>query len=297
MNPHFLRIADLTVAFSTRDPSLHIGPQGAAKRFAVAESTHPDVTVDVSWMEATDPIGIEEAQLRFDSGGIWKLYEQQNEFLFVFSSPRFIGGGVYKLALFDKDFCRGQVRLVKSCYPPGESIYPLEYPLDELLMLNLLGRGRGVELHACGIVDGAGQGFLFCGQSGAGKSTTAGLWQKDVPGAEVLSDDRIVIRKESGTYFMYGTPWHGDAQLSQAKRAPLSRVFVLKQGRQNGIQTLSAATAAAELFARSFPAFHDSSALDFTVQFLSEMSDQKPCELLTFVRDSSAVEFVRRSVA
>ena len=38
-----------------------------------------------------------------------------------------------------------------------------------------------------------GRAVLFCGQSGAGKTTTARLWRRQRPRVAVLSDDRIVI--------------------------------------------------------------------------------------------------------
>ena len=84
--------------------------------------------------------------------------------------------------------------------------YPLEYPLDELLIINLLAQGRGVEVHAAGVIDPEGCGHLFLGQSGGGKTTISRLWQ-GVERAEILSDeDRIILRKEAGRIWMYGTP-------------------------------------------------------------------------------------------
>ena len=62
-------------------------------------------------------------------------------------------------------------------------IYPLHYPLDELLMVHLLARGRGVEIHGSGIVDADGYGTLFAGQSGAGKTTMSRLWLSE-PGRQ-----------------------------------------------------------------------------------------------------------------
>ena len=72
---------------------------------------------------------------------------------------------------------------------------------------------RGIELHACGIVDEAGQGHLFVGQSGRGQvhhRPVCGCKQR--PGL-VLSDDRIVVRLRPVRPRMFGTPWHGEAAL------------------------------------------------------------------------------------
>jgi len=43
----------------------------------------------------------------------------------------------------------------------------LEYPLDELLITHYLSLGRGVELHASGMVRSDGESLLFVGHSGA----------------------------------------------------------------------------------------------------------------------------------
>jgi hypothetical protein len=84
---------------------------------------------------------------------------------------------------------------------------PLEYPLDELLIMHRLTQEKAIELHSCGIVRPDGTGNLFVGHSGAGKSTTTQLWmaREDV---EVLSDDRIIVRRDEGGV-LAETPCHG----------------------------------------------------------------------------------------
>jgi hypothetical protein len=178
-------------------------------------------------------------------------------------------------------------------------VVPFEYPLDELMMVNWLGRGRGVELHACGVVDHDGQGVIFCGQSGAGKSTTGRLWQaaggRRAP--VVLSDDRIIVREEQGTLFMYGTPWHGEAALARAARVPCKGLLLLEQARQTRLVPLPGAAAVSRLFACSFVPFHDAAAVGFTLDFLAALVGQLPCLGLRFRRDGSFVPLVRAALA
>jgi hypothetical protein len=63
--------------------------------------------------------------------------------------------------------------------------------------MHRLTQEKAIELHSCGIVRPDGTGNLFVGHSGAGKSTTTRLWtaREDV---EVLSDDRIIVRRDEG---------------------------------------------------------------------------------------------------
>src|SRR2546423_13275591 len=97
------------------------------------------------------------------------------------------GDAPYKVAYFDRDFTAGRVLLRADVF--DGAVDALEYPLDEVIVAHLLARGRGVELHASGIIDGGGRGRPFVGQSGAGKWTTPRLW-RDAGGGENGRDER-----------------------------------------------------------------------------------------------------------
>src|SRR6185369_1809430 len=108
----------------------------------------------------------------FDAGRLWQLFRIGDRYCFRFTSPAF-GGLCYKQATFAPDFSAGDVVLHSDYFDPNRPVPPLECPLDEVLITNLLARGRGVEVHACGVRDADGRGYLFLGESGAGKTTTA----------------------------------------------------------------------------------------------------------------------------
>jgi hypothetical protein len=176
-------------------------------------------------------------------------------------------------------------------------VYSLEYPLDELLLIHLLAGGRGLEVHACGVVDSSGQGYLFAGQSGAGKTTMARLWQKaeGVQGVIVLSDDRIILRYLSGRFWIYGTPWHGEAGLASPTRAPLKAIYLLRHGPSNRLVSLRRSDAVARLLACSFPPFYHSRGLDFTLGFLEQLLEAVPGQELSFTPDESVLPLVHSS--
>lgn len=182
---------------------------------------------------------------------------------------------------------------------PRYGVYPLQYPLDELLIINLLARGKGVEVHACGVIDALGNGHLLVGQSGAGKTTMARLWQPVLGRAKgkedevtILSDDRIILRKDGNRLWMYGTPWHGDAGFSCSARAPLKQIYLLHRGQKNELVPIGGAAAAARLFACSFPPFYSRAGLDFTLAFFDEVVRTVPCQELRFVPDGNVVKFI-----
>jgi hypothetical protein len=204
-----------------------------------------------------------------------------------------LGPVPYKVASFDREFTSGEVCLHHPYFPLRPPLYPLDYPLDELLLVNLLAQGRGVDVHACGAVDSKGNGHLFVGQSGAGKTTLARLWQNQ-SGITIFSDDRIILRREGTALWMYGTPWHGEAELASPGRAPITRVYFLSKGIKNELVPLRKSDAASRLFACSFPPFYSREGLDFTLSFLEEVVKKIPCYELRFLPDERAAEFILR---
>jgi hypothetical protein len=265
------------------DPGLH--------PFAV-EPNSDGVRIAVSW---TDDLAIPSGAPLFHSGGLWSVFEESGGYRFYFSTPH-LGIAPYKAAWFSPGFRRGQVVLFRPYFDTALPIYPLEYPLDELLMIHRLACGEGVEVHAVGIVDEAGRGHLFLGHSGAGKSTTARLW-KAQSNAQILSDDRIILRLHDGRIWMYGTPWHGDAGIASPDSAPLSRLYLLEHARKTELSPVSRGRAAAELLARSFVPHHSPRGLQFTLQFLDRVAQEIPCFVFRFLPDKSAVEAIRRGAA
>ena len=245
-----------------------------------------NVCMNAAWIDSLELPS--EAPL-FHSGGVWLLFEERDGYRFYFTTP-FLGASPYKTAWFDRDFRRGEVMLVRRYYDSCSPVNALEYPLDELLAIQRLSLGEGVEVHALGVVDEFEQGRLFIGHSGAGKSTLARLWQKR-PGARVLSDDRIILRFQNGRVRMYGTPWHGDAGLARAESADLTAIFILQHGR-NQLVALSPARSAAELLARSFIPHHSARALRFVLKFLDRVANELPCLLFGFEPDENALETI-----
>jgi hypothetical protein len=190
-----------------------------------------------------------------------------------------------------EDFCSGKIYIAGD----GEDLRRLDvfgHPVSEVLTVALLSRDRGVELHAVGLADN-GQGELFCGVSGAGKSTTARAWCSE-PGVEILSDDRIIVRKQGDDFWIYGTPWHGEAGFASSRSAPVKRLFFLRQGSDNALKRVSTREAVARLMTCCFPTFWDPEGMAFTLSFLEEMANSLPCYELTFVNDRSVVDFVRQ---
>ena len=244
--------------------------------------------IDARWGTVPEAL---PGNLVFDSGGLWRQYRDGSDQIFRFHSAVF-GALPYKECRVREDFRSGEVVLNRDYLDVGRPVYPLEYPLDEILMLNLLSQSGGVEVHSCGIEDQDGRSYLFLGQSGAGKTTTARLWD-GLPGVRILSDDRIILRVLDGHLWMYGTPWHGEGEFANPARARLDHIYFLGRGPTNVAIPLRSAEAVARLMTCSFLPFHNQSGLDFTLGFLQQVTQLAPSAELRFVPDRRAVDFVR----
>ena len=146
-------------------------------------------------------------------------------------------------------FRRPTSRVLLHCNPELVSeadgvrtlLCPFRYPLDQLLLMYHLAERGGVLTHAAG---GAihGVGMIFPGRSGAGKSTIS-RQLVGVPGVQLLSDDRMIVRKMEGGFRAFGTPWPGDAKIAVNDSAPLRAICFLAHGAEHKLAEITPAKA------------------------------------------------------
>lgn len=285
------RIADLRIRVRSAADGPRLAVQGPALGFLTDAEESADVELEAAWGDLS---GDRHGKVIFDSNGAWRLFAAGESLEFRSYSSN-AGPVPYAALSMQRGYRKGKLLFHRSHVGENRSVDALQYPLDEVLMVHLLGTGLGAELHACGVVDPGGKGILFCAHSEGGKTTMARFWER-VPKAVVLSDDRIVVRKEHGEFFMYGTPWHGEAELAVNRRVPLDAVFLLERGVSNAVRSVDAAEGAAELFARSFVPFHDAVSVAWTLGFLGEVAANGRCARLPFVPDENVCRFVSESV-
>lgn len=86
-----------------------------------------------------------------------------------------------------------------------------------------------------------GEGILFSADSGTGKSTHAGLWEKYLKEHEIvrLNDDKPVIRMFGERPVVYGSPWAGKHSIHTNASAPVKALVFLEQGADNEIERIS----------------------------------------------------------
>lgn len=249
----------------------------------------PDMRLHARWGEPQVPADVAPC---FDAG-TWRLYRLPGRWLFCFHSP-VLGPGPYKCVTVDQDYREGEVLVRPEPFEGQSAVDPFDYPLDELLVIHrLLHHQRGIELHACAVRDSAGAGYLFVGASGAGKTTMAQLWAQ-LPGVQILSDDRVIVRHNGDELWLHGTPWHGEGCFAHGASAPLGRIFFLRHGSDNETIPVDIVPTTMLLFSATFAVFHDSLLAERALALCERLARAVPCSTLGFSPTAAAVDYVRQ---
>jgi hypothetical protein len=281
----------VTLAVHSARPTRLIAPSRAQQAFLAR--TGADLRLDLVEDRPPEPSA---SEMLFDSGGVWRTYRhgrQGRDWLYAFETTR-LRPRLYKAVVMDRGFRRGVLYFPR----PTAGARPrsaLDFPLDELLFQHYLARRGGLEVHACAVEVGR-RALLFCGVSGAGKTTTARLWERHRPGTRILSDDRVVLRLRAGRVWAFGTPWHGLGRYALPAGRPLAAVFFLEHARETRGEPLSPPAVAARLFARGFPPPWDRAALARVLDTCSRVALRVPGFRFGFRKDASAVRAALEAV-
>ena len=274
-----VRVGGVTLRLRSRDAS----PLRLPAELRAFQAPRGPVDIDIEVVSASLPPTPPSAPL-FVSGGLWTVYRQRRGLLYVIREPVRDRAPLAALSI-DEGRRKGRLFL-----PPGAP-FALHYPLDELLFQHHLARHGGMEVHSCGVAVG-GEALLFCGVSGAGKTTTARLWRRQRPPAEILSDDRMIVREWRGRLWAFGTPWHGSGRFASPRGLPLGGIFFLARGARPSVTPMPPSAAAAELFARSFPPPWEATGSARVLALCVRVAGEVPCARLRFRPDASAVAAV-----
>ncbi len=79
-----------------------------------------------------------------------------------------------------------------------------------------------------------GVAYLFTAKSGTGKSTHTRLWRQYFgKRAEMINDDKPLLKIEEDKVIVFGTPWSGKHKLSANISVPLHAICFLNRGSYN----------------------------------------------------------------
>lgn len=168
--------------------------------------------------------------------------------------------------------------------------------LEAASLFDILADAGMLVLHSSYIVTRQGQGILFSGPSGIGKSTQAALWQR-YAGAEIVNGDRALARPDTGT--VSGVFYAGTSGISRNVTAPLQAVILLEQGSENRITALRPQEAFARLLSQCAYYQRDAASAARMTELAAQLVTNVPVRQLTCRADGDAVrtleEELRRS--
>jgi len=174
----------------------------------------------------------------------WAISRKNGAWFYKGISPEPDDPSIHRVAVFNNDHTRRTIysrtdyktRIIKDGW------YSLSlFPTDQIWLGPLLPDRNAVLIHsAAAIVNGSG--LVFVGHSDAGKSTTMEMLKaassQGKLDAEILCDDRNVIRKWQEGWKVHGTWSHGTTADVSPSSALLKAILFLKQDTRNIIEPL-----------------------------------------------------------
>ncbi|MDD5174499.1 MAG: radical SAM protein [Candidatus Omnitrophica bacterium] len=162
----------------------------------------------------------------------WAIYKKGDSWIYIGISPSGGDKNIHRVAVFNREHTRAKIYNDKNENFENGGLHSLTlFSSDQVLLARILADREGCYIHSCG-VDFDGKGFLFVGHSEAGKSTMARLLKNK---AKILCDDRMIVRRHTGGFKIYGTWSHGDVPDVSADSAPLNAIFFLEKSKENRI--------------------------------------------------------------
>jgi hypothetical protein len=165
----------------------------------------------------------------------WAIYKKDDSWIYVSSTEKPVDNVFSDIAIFNCDYTKCDI------YHKNKSIFEKSnwhsltfFSTDQILISQLLANRKGVLLHSGAVILDT-SGIMFVGHSSAGKSTAINMLKDR---AEVLCDDRNIVRQQFDSFYVYGTWSHGDVPIVSSSSAPLKAILFLKKSDKNRLVLL-----------------------------------------------------------
>lgn len=271
-----LSLAGLRFLFRTErelaiDPELH--------NFIVRSGTGADVTVQIS--RAWETLALPDVpQLGED---LLCSYRRQGDTFYCLAK----GGakGFTACSVYGAD-CR-EILCVINENPFRFPIQSLGSILRVMPMRAIFRQFEALFFHASRIAFQE-KAILFTAPSGTGKTTQSRLWRR-FRNADILCNDRTLVRKQDGVWYTYGYPLDGSEPVRSNAVTPLGAVVLLKQGAENNAERIHPTRAAALLMGQLVIEGWNPAAQNAAVEGILSLIADVPVYLLTCTPDEKAV--------
>ncbi len=175
----------------------------------------------------------------------WAVYRKGASWIYLGVYPEAADARVHRVIVASENHSRVRVyNPTPELFTAGGLDSLMLLASDQILLARVLPELGGAFIHAAGLNVG-GRGLLFAGPSEAGKSTITRMLAAPRsaasgvrPGAEILCDDRMIIRKDGGGFLIHGTWSHGEIPVVSAGSAPLRGLCFLNQSPENRLERI-----------------------------------------------------------
>jgi hypothetical protein len=165
----------------------------------------------------------------------WDIYRRNGSWIYMSRAYRLWFKYIHQVAVINHDHTSAKICNRRSEVFRKGNLYSLSlFPTDQIILARVLADREGCYLHAGGVVLDC-NGFLFVGHSEAGKSTMVTMLKHK---AEILCDDRIILRRWPDGFKIHGTWSHGDVPQISNGSAPLRAILFLEQAQENRLTPL-----------------------------------------------------------
>ncbi|MBN1321659.1 MAG: hypothetical protein JXA87_12555 [Thermoleophilia bacterium] len=230
----------------------------------------------------------------------WAIYRGEGSWHYLGIAPEPDDPTLHCFAAFSLDHSNAHVYsndAYERLWHDGGLTSLTMFPTDQILLARLLADREGFLVHSSGLlIDG--QGLLFVGHSEAGKSTTTQLVRRRLgERAEILCDDRNIVRRWPEGFRLHGTWSHGDVAAVSSASGPLRAVLFLEQHRHNELVPLADRKAVWQrLLATLIKPFVTAEWWRKEMDALERLVAETPCYMMRFDRSGAVVPELERLV-
>ena len=220
----------------------------------------------------------------------WAIYKKNGSWIYLGISPTAGDSHVHRVAVFNHDHTRARIYNDREDTFRDGGLHALTlFPSDQIHLARVLADRSGCYLHAAGaVLDG--KGLLFAGHSEAGKSTITRMLKGR---AEILCDDRMIVRKWPEGLKIHGTWSHGDVPEVSPSAAPLTAILFLEQAPQNRLTPIhDTKEAARRLLATLIKPFETTDWWEKTLTLVEHVAREAACYRLQFDKSGAVVELL-----
>jgi hypothetical protein len=292
-NRRYYSIADITIQVDSDLPIEDTTFDKAVKHFEVAGPGKDVVSVHHHF--GLPDMDLADLGQEIYNNPPWAIFRKDDSWIYLGISSSEKGAKPRQISIFNKDYSCGHI------YNGSDSFFRLGghnslclFPTDQILIARLLADRGGFFLHSAGVVYNR-QGLVFVGHSEAGKSTMVKMLKGK---AEILCDDRNILKKQNGSWHVSGSWSHGEVPDVSPGSARLKAIFFLEKADENRIIPVTdKQDSLIRIFACVIRSFIDPEWLDKTLSYVDDVVSNVPCYRLLFDKSGKVIPVIEKIVA